>query len=62
MLKLKVLLGLLAVVACQDDEFLYDTFPENFQWGFATASYQVKNAPEFYVFRQCVCESNDSIV
>ncbi|XP_035707284.1 myrosinase 1 [Folsomia candida] len=42
MLKLKVLLGLLAVVACQDDEFLYDTFPENFQWGFATASYQIE--------------------
>jgi len=26
----------------QDDEFLYDTFPEGFQWGFATASYQIE--------------------
>lgn len=27
----------------QDDtDFLYDVFPSNFKWGFATASYQVK--------------------
>lgn len=27
----------------QDDNgFLYDVFPSNFKWGFATASYQVK--------------------
>lgn len=26
-----------------DDVLYYDTFPEDFQWGYATASYQVLN-------------------
>lgn len=25
-----------------ENEFLYDTFPEDFLWGFATSSYQVE--------------------
>lgn len=25
-----------------EDEFLYDTFPDDFLWGFATSSYQIE--------------------
>ncbi|KAJ6645699.1 Lactase-like protein, partial [Pseudolycoriella hygida] len=32
------------VISGDDDEFLYDVFPSNFKWGFATASYQIEGA------------------
>jgi len=31
-------------ISAQDEDFLYGNFPEDFQWGFATASYQVEGA------------------
>ena len=42
-----VLLSVTAVIhgieiKAQEDEFLYDTFPDDFLWGFATAAYQVE--------------------
>ncbi|XP_035711445.1 myrosinase 1-like isoform X2 [Folsomia candida] len=29
---------------CQEDTFLYDTFPPGFQWGFSSSSYQIEGA------------------
>ena len=29
-------------ISCQDDDFLYDVFPEGFLWGSATSAYQVE--------------------
>jgi hypothetical protein len=39
-----VLLSFIVVFAQSDDDFLYDTFPENFEWGTATAAYQIEGA------------------
>jgi hypothetical protein len=30
--------------AAQDDEFLYDYFPDGFIWGAATSAYQIEGA------------------
>lgn len=45
-LYLVLLVSFLGAVSCDPgrDEFYYDTFPEDFQWGFATASYQIEGA------------------
>ena len=29
-------------ISCQDDDFLYDVFPNGFLWGSATSSYQIE--------------------
>lgn len=34
--------GAKSVSLKQDDDFLYGNFPEDFKWGFATASYQIE--------------------
>ena len=34
--------GLLACSLAQDDDFLYDYFPESFLWGSATSAYQIE--------------------
>lgn len=31
-------------VKSQNDDFLYDTFPEGFMWGTATSAYQIEGA------------------
>jgi Gpi18-like mannosyltransferase len=33
---------LVSPLLAQDGDFLYDVFPSNFNWGFATASYQTE--------------------
>jgi hypothetical protein len=33
---------LVSPLLAQDDDFLYDVFPSDFNWGFATASYQIE--------------------
>lgn len=35
---------LLCLVVAAQDDFLYGTFPEGFEWGAATASYQIEGA------------------
>ncbi|ODM94351.1 Lactase-phlorizin hydrolase [Orchesella cincta] len=39
-----VLVALSLTSAQNDSDFLYDYFPEDFEWGFATASYQIEGA------------------
>lgn len=39
-----VLVALVAFTGAQDDEFLYDTFPDGFIWGAATSAYQIEGA------------------
>ena len=34
----------LTLVTCQEDEFLYDSFPEGFMWGTGTSAYQIEGA------------------
>jgi Glycosyl hydrolase family 1 len=39
-----VLLAVAAFAGAQEDEFLYDTFPDGFVWGAATSAYQIEGA------------------
>lgn len=34
----------LGQINAQEDEFLYDTFPDDFLWGLATSAYQIEGA------------------
>lgn len=39
-----ILVTLTCVSGQGDDPFLYGYFPDDFEWGFATASYQIEGA------------------
>lgn len=43
-MKLQLLLFLFisSSLSQQEDEFLYDTFPDDFMWGLATSAYQIE--------------------
>jgi lactase-phlorizin hydrolase len=43
-MKLVTALCTLVVLVSAQDDFLYGTFPDGFQWGAATSAYQIEGA------------------